>query len=361
MYFSRRTFSKALLSSLPFATGASAPLLRPGLLMALAPSEEPTYKGIRIGTISYSFKELRRTVGESQWQEVLQNCKECGLSNLEIEIAKVEPIRTLLSGPRPPATPEVQAPAIGTPYGSACIAPARPPQAPAAALPPDERTKLATTLATAREETRQFREYPPAGYYTNIRRHADTLGIRINAYTCGWGADYTDREIDAVFTAAKELGATAINSSTTIEMARRLVPFAEKHKFPVAFHEHLFGLFSNADDYESTLRLSPFFRINFDIGHFTASCGDAVAFIRRYHQQLPSIHIKDYTASGGGSQPWGRGNSPIKPVIQLLKTLKYPGVVTIEYDYPVPPGSTSLVEVRTCVQYLKDAIDEAHA
>jgi hypothetical protein len=58
MDFPRRTFSKALLSSTPLATGASAALLRPGFLMALAPVASSTYKGIRLGTISFSFKEL---------------------------------------------------------------------------------------------------------------------------------------------------------------------------------------------------------------------------------------------------------------------------------------------------------------
>jgi sugar phosphate isomerase/epimerase len=352
MTLSRRTFSKALVSSVPLAAGAV--LLRPSLLMALAPVASSTYKGIRLGTISFSFKELKRTVGEAQWQEVLQDCQQCGLSNLEIEIAKVEPIRTLLPGPRASAAPEPE-PAVGAPYGSACVVPPKDPQA-ASAPTPDDPAKTAAVTA-AREETRQFREHPPATYYTNIRKQADAMGITINAYTCGWGADYTDLEIDGVFNAAKDLGAAAINSSTTLEMARRLEPFADKHKFPVAFHEHLFGLFSNADDYASTLALSPYFRINFDIGHFTASCGDAVAFIRRYHDKLPSIHIKDYKSTVGGSKPWGQGDSPIKPVMQLLKTLKYPGVVTIEYDYAVPQGSTSLAEVQKCVQYLKESFD----
>ena len=94
MTFSRRTFSKALLSSIPLAAGASAVLLRSSFLKALAPVASSTYKGIRLGTISFSFKELKRIVGEAQWQEVLQDCQQCGLSNLEIEIAKVEPIRT---------------------------------------------------------------------------------------------------------------------------------------------------------------------------------------------------------------------------------------------------------------------------
>ena len=53
---------------------------------------------------------------------------------------------------------------------------------------------------------------------------------------------------------------------------------------------------------------------------------------------------------------WGQGDSPIKPVMQLMKSLKYPGVVTIEYDYPIPAGSNSIAEVEKCRLYLQEAL-----
>ena len=359
MNYSRRDFGKMALYSASLTTGLAA-IFRPSMLQAMNAAPESTVNGIRIGTISFSFKELKRSVGEAQWQEVLNDTQQCGLSNLEIEIAKVEPIRILTGagGARPSAIEE--AAPVTTPYGTACFAPAGAPRpAPRPAAPPmtpEEQAAAKEAQAKAREEIRQFRIGPPAGYYANIRKQAKDAGITINAYTCGWGTDYTDAEIHAVFQAARELGAVAINSSTTLDMAKRLAPFADKHQFPVAFHGHLFGLFSSADDYASVLALSKYFRINLDIGHFTAACGDPVAFIKLNHDKLPSIHVKDYKTSAGPSMPWGQGDAPIKPVMQLLKSLKYPGVVTVEYDYPIPPGSNSIAEVKKCVQYLKDSL-----
>jgi sugar phosphate isomerase/epimerase len=350
MKYSRRQFGKSLLQIPIVAVGAR--LLAPKVLNALSRAPGDALSS-RIGTISYSFKELKRTAGEAQWTEVLQGCHECGLSYLEIEITKVEPIRTLIPGPRPPASPPHTA-AAGTPYGTACVAPLRSIAKPATQLSAADQAALEATLAKARAETRQFRENPPPQYYTNIRKRAADLGVTINAYTCGWGTDYTDREIDAVFKAAKELGARAINSSSSLEMAKRLAPFADKHQFLVAFHEHLFGLFSDADDYADTLALSKYFRLNFDIGHFTSSCGDSVAFIDRFRDKITSIHVKDYKSPNGGSMPWGEGNSPIEPVAQLLKKIEFPGVMTIELDYPIPPGSNSIVEIKKCAQFLRD-------
>ena len=43
---------------------------------------------------------------------------------------------------------------------------------------------------------------------------------------------------DRGFDAAKALGAEVITASTTLRLARRLVPFAEKHGMPVAMHNH---------------------------------------------------------------------------------------------------------------------------
>jgi sugar phosphate isomerase/epimerase len=353
MTYSQRDFGKMMLSSVPMATGFSTIFGSSGLLRALVARPDFVVHGIRLGTISFSFKELKRTVGEAQWPEVLSDCQQCGLSNLEIEIAKVEPVRTLTGGGGGRAAVVEVAAAVPTPYGTACVAPVGVPRAaPAPPMTPEEQA----AAKAVREEIRQFRVTAPSTYYANIKKQANAAGININAYTCGWGSDYTDAEIDAVFLAAKALGAVTINSSTSLEMAKRLAPFADKHQFQVAFHGHLFGLFSNSDDYASTLALSRYFRINLDIGHFTAACGDAVALIKLNHDKLPSIHIKDYKTAAGPSMSWGQGDSPIKPVMQLLKSLKYPGVITIEYDYPIPAGSNSIAEVEKCRLYLQEAL-----
>ena len=42
-------------------------------------------------------------------------------------------------------------------------------------------------------------------------------------------------------------------------------------------------------------------------------------------------------------------------MLQYLKSVKFPGIVEVEYDYPIPEGSNSIAEVKKCVQYMKDA------
>lgn len=365
MSYSRRDFGKAVLTSIPLAAALGATLSDKALARAVANS---TVDGIKLGTISFSFKELKRNPGDTQWQEVLNDTQECGLSYVEMETSRVEPIPAAISGGgrggRGGGAAAEVTPATGTPYGSACPAPAGAGRGsggganrgPATPMTPDEIAAAQAAAAKVREDTRQWRLNTPASYYSNIKKQANDMGIQITAYTCGWGADYTDPEIDAIFDAAKALGASAINSSTTRATAERLAPFADKHQFIVAFHGHTFGLFDNTDDYSAVFGLSKYFRANLDIGHFTAACGDAVAFLKLNHDKVTTLHVKDYKTQEGPSMPWGQGDTPIKPVLQYLKSINFPGVVEVEYDYPIPDGSNSIIEVKKCVQYMKDAL-----
>src|ERR1700733_13390282 len=98
MNYSRRDFGMAVLAGIPLATGLGATLSGKALAQAIGKVANSTVSGIKLGTISFSFKELKRTPGESQWQEVLNDTQECGLSYLEIETGKVEPIPAAIPG-----------------------------------------------------------------------------------------------------------------------------------------------------------------------------------------------------------------------------------------------------------------------
>jgi hypothetical protein len=53
---------------------------------------------------------------------------------------------------------------------------------------------------------------------------------------------------------------------------------------------------------------------------------------------------------------WGQGDTPIKPVLQLLKKDKYRFPANIELEYPVPEGSDRVAEVKKCLAYMKQAL-----
>ena len=96
---------------------------------------------------------------------------------------------------------------------------------------------------------------------------------------------------------------------------------------------------------------------NVDIGHFIAGNNTSpVPFIRQHHDRITHLHIKDKKLKNGPNVPFGEGDTPIKEVLQLLRDNKWPIQATIEFEYPVPPGSSRMVEIAKCVQYCRAAL-----
>jgi len=167
-----------------------------------------------------------------------------------------------------------------------------------------------------------------------------------------YNVDFTDEEIDKTFEQAKGLGTGIIASSTRVSMAKRLLPFAEKHKTLLAFHGHSntkdANEFATPESFQTALDLSKYARINLDIGHFSAAGYDPVAYISEHHDRITHLHLKDRKKNDGPNVPWGEGDTPIKPVLLLLKEKKYPIPAFVEYEYRgtgTPVGCRALMMV----------------
>jgi hypothetical protein len=170
-----------------------------------------------------------------------------------------------------------------------------------------------------------------------------------------------DDVVDYCFTLAKTLGARAISCEIPVSQTKKLGQFAEKHKLLVAYHGH--GnvtdpeAFGNPKSWETAMSFSKYNGCNVDIGHFVAGNGYApVDFIKKYHDRISHIHLKDRKKDQGPNMVWGQGDTPIKEVLQMLKKEKYNIQATIEFEYPVPQGSDVLTEIGKCVQYCKEAL-----
>jgi len=207
-------------------------------------------------------------------------------------------------------------------------------------------------------EGRQWHASTPLDYFTAIRKRFEQAGVAIYGYNCGWFG--TPAEIDRSFNQAKALGARCITLSGTVSLARKLAPYADKHRFIVAMHPHSQvqdpEQFATPESLAAPLKMSEYIWINLDIGHFTAGGYDPVAFIDKYHDRITNLHIKDRKKNQGPNMPWGKGDTPIKEVMQLLKSKRYPIPAYVELEYPIPAGATSIVETRKCLDYLKAAL-----
>jgi sugar phosphate isomerase/epimerase len=54
--------------------------------------------------------------------------------------------------------------------------------------------------------------------------------------------------------------------------------------------------------------------------------------------------------------PFGEGDTPIAEVLRLLRDNKWNIQATIEFEYPIPPGSNRMTEIARAIKYCRDAL-----
>lgn len=208
------------------------------------------------------------------------------------------------------------------------------------------------------EDLDKWRRASQPDHFAAARKKLDAAGITTHAYTVNYKSVLTDEDLDRTFEQAKALGTNVIAASTQVTMAKRLAPFAEKHKIYVAFHGHSNtrdpNEFATPESFQTALDSSKYFRINLDIGHFSAAGYDPVAYIREHHDRITHLHMKDRKKNDGPNMPWGEGDTPIKQVLLLLKDKKYPIPALVEYEYR--GAGTPVEEVQKCLDYMRQAI-----
>jgi sugar phosphate isomerase/epimerase len=197
----------------------------------------------------------------------------------------------------------------------------------------------------------------PAGVFDQARGKLASAGLTVHACVLNYNDSFSDDEIDATFRQARALGVRTVSSPLTIPMARRLVPFAQRHQISVAIHNQVDGNRSGAIDtpaLKHALALSPAFSLKLDIGNFTASNCDAVAELREYRSRVSHVLVRDRLRNGGTSQPFGEGDTPIREVFGVLAS-PAPGIpALVEYDYVGLRSSVD--ELKACLAYCRTAV-----
>jgi sugar phosphate isomerase/epimerase len=317
-----RITAEALTTRRAFLAGAGAvaacaivrgPALgdEPSRTAAAAPGKpNSVFNGVRIGCITYSYRDSIHSA-----EDVLKALLQDGLSEVELMGAPIQAYAGLGGGT---ARARKGAPAKR------------------AAKPAGDRRQ--TQLAKCLE----------------LRKLYNDAGVNIHLHKVGFGR--SDEEIDFNFQVAKALGCTGITTERSEALAKRLAPFAERHKIWVAFHNHT-NNYPVMDKADPILAYGRYIGFNFDVGHYFAGTKglSPLPVIEKYHDRIVSLHLKDRTADGG-NLPWGQGKTPIKEILRLMKNEKWTFPADIELEYRIPQGSNSVAEVAKCVQYCREAL-----
>ena len=209
-----------------------------------------------------------------------------------------------------------------------------------------------------REALRQWRLEAPLEEIEKVGKLFADQGIEIYALNYSFREDFTDAEIERGFEFAKALGAKALTASSNVSTAKRVDPYAKRYQMRVGMHNHSRiheNEFATPEDFDKAMEgTSDYIAINLDIGHFVAAGFDPVDYLRRRHDDIVTLHIKDRKKDQGPNMPFGEGDTPIDAVLDLLRNEKYRIPANIEYEYD---GDDTIAEVRRCFEYCKQALE----
>jgi sugar phosphate isomerase/epimerase len=211
------------------------------------------------------------------------------------------------------------------------------------------------------ETIRQWRTSVSMDKFKEVRKMFNSQGIKINILKLG-EYKWTVGEIDYAFNVCKILGAKGISMEISEEAAKRMEPFAEKHNLYVIFHNH--GQPGDPNfSFDKVLAYGPKLMLNLDAGHYYGATGkNPCDLIERLHNRIVSIHIKDKTgpkaAEPNKNQQFGKGQTPVKEILQLIKKNKWPINCDIELEYDIPQGSDAVKEVSKCLEYCQAALSK---
>jgi len=341
---------------------------------AAADSGKPCSKfgGVQIGTITYSWRDQ-----PSGLENTIKYCVEAGINSIELMSNDLEeylgaPPNTAMAkmrefmmqqraagggappfgggggGGRPGAGGPPQG-AGGPPQGGGA-----PPQRPQ--MPPE----LQAEIAKYNEDLKAWRLSIDLNKVASAKQLLDDAGIEAHIVKFSPG-NWEDDLIDYAYTVAKAMGAKGVSDEIGENAVKKMAPIAAKHGMYAIFHNHMQFADDPSFSYDPFIAVSDAVRFNFDSGHYFGSTGkNPVDMIKKYHDKIFSIHIKDKTGPTASepntNQVWGQGETPLSEILLLLKQEKYPIYADIELEYDVKPWSSSIREVKTCVQYARNIL-----
>lgn len=280
------------------------------------------FNGVQIGAITYSFRSM-----PSSAEDILKYLVKCGISSIELMGEPAEQF-------------------AGAPTGGGR---------------PRRRRQMTEEQRKARQkrqdELLNWRLSVSMDKYHALRRMYNDAGVNIHIVKFGsiGNPGMTDEEIDYYFSVAKALGAKGITRELSEEAAKRLGPIADKHKILIGFHNHTQ---MTPETYEGPiLSYGDYLGINFDVGHYVAGTSRSpIPIIKKYHDRIINLHIKDRKVNNGPNMPFGQGDTPVALILQLMKREKWTFPADIELEYRVPEGSDAVMEVVKCVQFCKQSL-----
>src|SRR6187399_759775 len=199
MRYTRRDLGKMALASLALPR-----------LSDIGLGADSKFGGVQVGAITYSYRSIPDPMA------ILRAMKDIGLSEVELMSDDAEKMGGL------PAVPN-----FGRRGGGG--------RGRGTPLPPEQQAQRQEGQAAQQ----QWRASATEATFRPVAKMWKDAGIDLRFLTYNMNVrTTTDEQIEYGFVMARGLGVKAITTSTQVSMAKRLAPFADRHKIPVGFHGH---------------------------------------------------------------------------------------------------------------------------
>jgi sugar phosphate isomerase/epimerase len=306
----RRDFGKLALAAIPASSAIADP------------KPHSVYGGVQIGIIApYSFRGLPNDADST-----LKNILQIGVSATELQSSMVE---SWAGMPAPPGR------AVTTPAQTA-----------------------------ARKAVRDWRLSAPMDKFKTLRKMYNDAGVSIYAFKIVAAQPaFTVEEYDYAFNVVESLGADQLtmeiplnNAAPDGSVTKLVGDIAARRKIMVGYHAHAQAK-PPATMWDEALTQSKYNGINFDMGHYVANTNlNAVDFIRKHHDRITSMHLKDRKFNAGPGTPFGEGDAHVADVLRLMKKERYKFPASIEFEYPLPPGADTMTELAKSLKFCQETL-----
>ena len=169
----------------------------------------------------------------------------------------------------------------------------------------------------------------------------------------------SEAEVDRAFAYAERYGSDVFIGVPNYELTDYVIKKVKETGIKVAIHTHGpdGAPFPNIQKVAEVYK-DPSLGIGccMDLGHSVRMGEDIVKDIKKYKAWIYDIHIKDESEASKEGKTWemGRGVMDFRPIVKVLRQIKYKGVVSLEFE---KNGKNPHPGVAESIGYLRGVCD----
>ncbi|MDR3260533.1 MAG: sugar phosphate isomerase/epimerase [Tannerella sp.] len=188
--------------------------------------------------------------------------------------------------------------------------------------------------------------------------HAKLAAKNIIGYGVGPVYMNSEKEVDDAFDYARRVGVKIMVGIPPQGLFAYVSQKVKQYDIRYAIHNHgPEDKFPDATSiYERVKDLDPRMGLCLDVGHNMRAGKNPATDLKRYSARIFDIHIKNVTEATekGGTCEMGRGVIDIPELVKTLRSVKYSGVCSLEFE---KDGNDPLAGVAESIGYLRGVID----